>query len=93
MISPGAAEVSYGGREAAGTTGDAATADVQAVLGEALAVPETDVRLFGRPDETDARRQARGGAGHRARRGRRAGPGPPGLRRTAQAVVAGAGRS
>ena len=57
MISPGAAEVSYGGRESAGTTGDAAAADVHAVLGEALAVPETDVRLFGRPDETDARRR------------------------------------
>ncbi len=57
MISPGAAEVSYGGRESAGTTGDASAADVHAVLGEALAVPETDVRLFGRPDETDARRR------------------------------------
>ena len=27
------------------------------MLGEALAVAESDVRLFGRPDETDARRR------------------------------------
>ena len=57
MISPGAAEVSYGGRESADTAGEATAADVRAVLGEALAVPETDVRLFGRTDETDARRR------------------------------------
>ena len=57
MISPGAAEVSYGGRESAGATVDNAATDVQAVLAEALAVPETDVRLFGSSDETDARRR------------------------------------
>ena len=27
------------------------------VLGEALTVPESDVRLFGRPDESDTRRR------------------------------------
>ena len=44
MISPGAAEVTYGGaEESAGAT------DVNpAVLAEALAVPESDVRLLGR---------------------------------------------
>ena len=56
MISPGAAEVSYGGRESAGSA-LSASADALAVLGEALAVPESDVRLFGRPDETDVRRR------------------------------------
>ncbi len=54
MISPGAAEVSY---ESAGAAWDDATTDVHAVLGEALAVPETDVRLFGSSDETEARRR------------------------------------
>jgi phosphoribosylglycinamide formyltransferase 2 len=51
MISPGAAEVSYGTDAA---VGDGKT-DVAAVLAEALATPESDVRLFGRPDETDVR--------------------------------------
>ncbi|GAT15783.1 formate-dependent phosphoribosylglycinamide formyltransferase [Mycolicibacterium thermoresistibile] len=54
MISPAAAEVHYGGSEAAwpGGTGGA---ELTAVLREALSVPESDVRLFGGPDdETDA---------------------------------------
>ncbi len=52
MISPGAAEIRYGGTD----TGDRAGAgDLNAVLAEALATQESDVRLFTRPDETDAR--------------------------------------
>jgi phosphoribosylglycinamide formyltransferase 2 len=50
MISPGAAEVSYGG---AGF-GEGAS-DVDAALAEALSVPESDARLFGRADEIDDR--------------------------------------
>lgn len=53
MISPAAAEVSYAGADATGSGG----ADLHAVLGEALAVAESDVRLFGRPDETEGRRR------------------------------------
>jgi phosphoribosylglycinamide formyltransferase 2 len=53
MISPAAAEVSYAGADAT----DSGGADLSAVLGEALAVAESDVRLFGRPDESDARRR------------------------------------
>jgi phosphoribosylglycinamide formyltransferase 2 len=53
MISPAAAEVSYAGAESAA----AKDADLRAVLGEALAVAESDVRLFDRPDETDGRRR------------------------------------
>lgn len=53
MISPGAAEVSYAGADATDSRG----ADVRAVVAEALAVAESDVRLFGRPDETEARRR------------------------------------
>ena len=53
MVSPGAAEVSYAGAESA----QVHTADLQAVLNEALAVAESDVRLFGRPDETDTPRR------------------------------------
>jgi phosphoribosylglycinamide formyltransferase 2 len=55
MISPGAAEISYGGAEAGVRAGGAT--DINAVLAEALATQESDVRLFGRPDETDARRR------------------------------------
>ena len=53
MISPAAAEVSYAGADATESRG----ADLHAVLGEALAVAESDVRLFGRPDETEGRRR------------------------------------
>jgi phosphoribosylglycinamide formyltransferase 2 len=53
MISPAAAEVSYAGADAT----DSGGADASAVLGEALAVAESDVRLFGRPDESDTRRR------------------------------------
>ncbi|MGV0850659.1 formate-dependent phosphoribosylglycinamide formyltransferase [Mycolicibacterium phlei] len=52
MISPAAAEVTYAGAEM-----KAAAADRRAVLVEALAVAESDVRLFDRPDETEARRR------------------------------------
>jgi len=52
MISPAAAEVSYAGAESS------AANDVDmGVVGEALAVAESDVRLFDRPDETDGRRR------------------------------------
>src|SRR6476661_4159323 len=52
MISPAAAEVSYAGAEST------AANDVDLrVVGEALAVAESDVRLFDRPDETDGRRR------------------------------------
>ncbi|HEX2283749.1 MAG TPA: formate-dependent phosphoribosylglycinamide formyltransferase [Mycobacterium sp.] len=53
MISPAAAEVTYAGSEATKHDG----ADLNAVLTEALAVAESDVRLFDRPDETDTRRR------------------------------------
>ncbi|BBX05082.1 phosphoribosylglycinamide formyltransferase 2 [Mycolicibacterium moriokaense] len=53
MISPGAAEVSYAGADATDSRG----ADVRAVVAEALAVAESDVRLFNRPDETEGRRR------------------------------------
>lgn len=53
MVSPAAAEVTYAGAEA--TPGDGA--DPHAVLADALAVAESDVRLFNRPDESDARRR------------------------------------
>jgi phosphoribosylglycinamide formyltransferase 2 len=53
MISPAAAEVSYAGADSTG----AKDADLRVVLGEALAVAESDVRLFDRPDETDGRRR------------------------------------
>jgi phosphoribosylglycinamide formyltransferase 2 len=51
MISPGAAEISYGGLESISAH---RKADVGPVLAEALEVPESDVRLFGRADETNA---------------------------------------
>ncbi|WP_099039524.1 formate-dependent phosphoribosylglycinamide formyltransferase [Mycobacterium neglectum] len=53
MVSPAAAEISYAGADAT-ESGDA---DLNAVLTEALAVAESDVRLFGRPDETEGRRR------------------------------------
>ncbi|MDV3135895.1 formate-dependent phosphoribosylglycinamide formyltransferase [Mycobacterium sp. 29Ha] len=53
MISPAAAEVSYAGADATESGGAA----LNAVLTEALAVAESDVRLFGRPDETEGRRR------------------------------------
>jgi phosphoribosylglycinamide formyltransferase 2 len=55
MISPAAAEVSYAGAESTGVNRDGV--DVAAVLSHALEVAESDVRLFDRPDETDARRR------------------------------------
>ena len=55
MISPAAAEVSYAGAESTGLRND--SADLGRVLAEALAVAESDVRLFDRPDETDGRRR------------------------------------
>ena len=55
MISPAAAEVSYAGAESTGVRND--SADLGRVLAEALAVAESDVRLFDRPDETDGRRR------------------------------------
>jgi len=53
MVSPAAAEVSYAGADATDSDG----ADLHSVLAEALAVAESDVRLFGRPDETEGRRR------------------------------------
>jgi phosphoribosylglycinamide formyltransferase 2 len=53
MVSPAAAEVSYAGADATDNDG----ADLHSVLAEALAVAESDVRLFGRPDETEGRRR------------------------------------
>ena len=53
MVSPAAAEVSYAGADAT----DSGDAELSAVLAEALAVAESDVRLFGRPDETEGRRR------------------------------------
>ena len=55
MISPGAVEVAYAGAESA--QGEIAAANVNATLADALAVAESDVRLFNRPDDTDARRR------------------------------------
>ncbi|TFV59151.1 formate-dependent phosphoribosylglycinamide formyltransferase [Mycobacterium sp. PS03-16] len=55
MISPGAAEVRYAGTDTPVT--EPSAADLAAVLAEALATQESDVRLFDRPDETDERRR------------------------------------
>lgn len=55
MISPGAVEVAYAGAESA--QGEIAAANANAILADALAVAESDVRLFNRPDDTDARRR------------------------------------
>lgn len=56
MVSPGAAEIAYGGADA--NTGSPSAPDqavVLSVLSEALAVAESDVRLFDRLDESDGR--------------------------------------
>lgn len=53
MISPAAAEVTYGGAE----TGTGLKTDVSPVLAQALAAPESDVRLFNMPDESDGPRR------------------------------------
>ncbi|WP_094288992.1 formate-dependent phosphoribosylglycinamide formyltransferase [Mycobacterium lehmannii] len=53
MISPAASEIVYAGAEARPASGQ----DPQAVLAEALAVAESDVALFNRPDETEDRRR------------------------------------
>nr|CRL70264.1 formate-dependent phosphoribosylglycinamide formyltransferase (GAR transformylase) [Mycolicibacterium malmesburyense] len=53
MISPAAAEVVYAGAEATPASGR----DPQPVLAEALAVAESDVALFNRPDETEEKRR------------------------------------
>ena len=56
MVSPGAAEVAYGGAESVTDKTSAPDhAAVLAVLAEALAVAESDVRLFDRLDESDGR--------------------------------------
>ena len=55
MISPGAAEVRYAGTET--SVSEPSGADIAAVVADALATQESDVRLFGRPDETDGRRR------------------------------------
>jgi phosphoribosylglycinamide formyltransferase 2 len=55
MISPAAADLAYGGIDAADHPGDPKV-DTGAVLAEALGVPESDVRLFG-PSETYSRRR------------------------------------
>jgi phosphoribosylglycinamide formyltransferase 2 len=55
MISPGAAEVSYAGADS--TPADIAPENVNTVLGDALAVAESDARLFNRPDEGEPRRR------------------------------------
>jgi phosphoribosylglycinamide formyltransferase 2 len=55
MISPGAAEVTYAGAES--VPNEIAPGNVTAVLADALAVAESDVRLFNRPDESDPRRR------------------------------------
>lgn len=51
MISPGAAEIGYAGSDASVP----ADSDIVGVLSEALAVAESDVVLFDRPDETEGR--------------------------------------
>ncbi|OBK70665.1 formate-dependent phosphoribosylglycinamide formyltransferase [Mycobacterium sp. 1274761.0] len=55
MISPGAAEVTYAGAESVPV--DIAPETASAVLADALAVAESDARLFNRPDETEPRRR------------------------------------
>jgi phosphoribosylglycinamide formyltransferase 2 len=55
MISPGAAEVTYAGAESSPV--DITPENVNAVLGDALAVAESDARLFNRPDEGEPRRR------------------------------------
>jgi phosphoribosylglycinamide formyltransferase 2 len=48
MISPGAAEVIYPGHDAVGPA--AVGAEAVGVLADALRVPESDVRMFGRSE-------------------------------------------
>ena len=55
MISPGAAEVSYAGTGSADGQADSRP-DPAAVLAEVLAVPESDVRVFGRHEGSSRRR-------------------------------------
>ncbi|MCW2686312.1 MAG: formate-dependent phosphoribosylglycinamide formyltransferase transformylase, partial [Mycobacterium sp.] len=50
MISPGAAEITYGGAVSVDSGSDEGRPDVNQVLIEALGVPESDVRLFGHPE-------------------------------------------
>ena len=52
MISPGAAEVTYGGADAGDPAGE-----LGAALAEALATSESDVRLFGSPGESESPRR------------------------------------
>ena len=55
MISPGAAEVRYAGTES--SVAEPSDDDISSVVAEALATQESDVWLFGRPDETEGRRR------------------------------------
>jgi phosphoribosylglycinamide formyltransferase 2 len=55
MISPAAAEVTYAAADTDAT--EVPSVHAKAVLAEALATSESDVRLFGRPDESDAPRR------------------------------------
>ena len=86
MISPGAAEVTYAGAESAPV--DIAPENVNAVLGDALAVrgercPAVQPARRGR-----APASARAGAGDRTGRDDRQGQGAPSHRRAAQTLVA-----
>lgn len=56
MISPGAAQVLYSGRAAVGDATDN-TGPIGGVLGEALAVPESDVRVFGPASRAEGQRR------------------------------------
>jgi phosphoribosylglycinamide formyltransferase 2 len=57
MITPGAAEVVYARSESAGLEGDdTQTERATQALSDALAVPETDVRIFGQPTSYPRRR-------------------------------------
>lgn len=57
MISPGAAEVSYGGAEVETGGRTSRTVHGHAAVAEALDAPESDVRLFGHTDETEGPRR------------------------------------
>lgn len=56
MISPGAAQVLHSGRAAVGDATDN-TGPIGGVLGEALAVPESDVRVFGPASRAEGQRR------------------------------------
>ena len=86
MISPGAAEVTYAGAETAPV--DIAPENVNAVLADALAVAESDARLFNRPDETEPRRRLGLALATAPDVDDRQGQGAPGDRRAAQTLVA-----